>query len=461
MHPSGIVDSKFTDASLTWEQASNSLKDGLVAAKIILQDSDANHLLILKEKVTVHVYSDSSPEGINLELYETSKNSGIFERLFMISDFRSTPNILSAQVGDTAIATYQDTTLPDDMKHISVLDLQASTIIDIAPTIVGYARHMDIKDLNGNEINYPLVDQQYTISSDLIFAKTYTENFVFIVQIQNELNQNVVLSWIKGTSNSTFSSDVGISWIPKNAGKYYITSFVWESLTNPTALTPPISTSVEVIQEDESVQCAKEFDLINSIPGCGPDVVCEPKPAIANFIELREENRNFKKLHCADYVGEWAHLTERGSPYRMDIDWDFVSDIHHEIPTFKIHGLNEKFQPVKVQKQIRFSIEYWDVKRCFDAYAKITDNLTGEVVLEKQYQYECKNRNIGVFDRMMLRVPDRDWEINLPGFYTFELKGDTIDITEEFFVECTSGGCEFLSGEDLKGRQKHQGHYDR
>jgi len=45
-------------------------------------------------------------------------------------------------------------------------------------------------------------------------------------------------------SGQSFSP--ALSWIPTQAGTYTATAFVWESVDNPTALSPPVSTTVTV-----------------------------------------------------------------------------------------------------------------------------------------------------------------------------------------------------------------------
>ena len=208
-------------------------------------------------------------------------------------------------------------------------------------------------------------------------------------------------------------------------------------------------------------QCAVEYDRIIRIPGCpssGDGPVCEPKPLIAKFIEPSDEIATFKKMHCADNVDEWSHRTEHEEgPDNGQIDWKLVSGIHHENPTFDVYGLNEKFQPIKVGKEIRSTIQYWDIVSCFDAETRIVDKLTKEVIFENVYTYKCKDEEVGTFDKMMLRITDDvNWTIKLPGFYILEIESEKINLTEEFFVECTSGGCEFLTGEQLEGRQTYR-----
>ncbi|MDH3766356.1 MAG: hypothetical protein OER82_11190 [Nitrosopumilus sp.] len=60
-------------------------------AKIMLTDFDVPNISSHIDTVTVFVYSDRFLEGIDLTLYETGKNSGVFERTFSLrfTDFRN------------------------------------------------------------------------------------------------------------------------------------------------------------------------------------------------------------------------------------------------------------------------------------------------------------------------------------------------------------------------------------
>jgi hypothetical protein len=56
----------------------------------------------------------------------------------------------------------------------------------------------------------------------------------------------VSLAWITGSLSSGQSFSPALSWIPTQAGSYTATAFVWESVDNPTALSPPVSTTITV-----------------------------------------------------------------------------------------------------------------------------------------------------------------------------------------------------------------------
>ena len=92
------------------------------------------------------------------------------------------------------------------------------------------------------------VGKQVEIASDLKNNQDITQDFAYIVQIQNEDGVTVSLAWLTGTLSPAQSFSPAISWIPSEAGKYQATIFVWESVTNPSALSPTLSLTINVGQ---------------------------------------------------------------------------------------------------------------------------------------------------------------------------------------------------------------------
>jgi len=91
------------------------------------------------------------------------------------------------------------------------------------------------------------VDKQVMIMADLSNGQDRDQKFAYIVQIRDENGVVTSLSWITGslTPGQTFSP--ALSWAPISAGTYTIQIFVWESVNNPDALSPPLLLSVEVV----------------------------------------------------------------------------------------------------------------------------------------------------------------------------------------------------------------------
>ena len=241
---------EYTEAKLEWSQHNFGIVNGTGTAKIILTDFDVPNIPTYIDTVTVFVYSDSFPEGINLMLYETEKNSRIFERIFSLSDTRSAPSVLYVREGDTAIVTYTDDTLPLD--HIfSEIHLMETTLIGTTgpplervptsnPRIVG---------LDSDFVNFPVIGEQILLTSDIVSQQDTPQEFIWIAQTVDSENKVQSLSWINGTINPYSSFSPSTSWIPQSVGEYRTTFFVWESIDNPTALSPPVVLEYVVVSE--------------------------------------------------------------------------------------------------------------------------------------------------------------------------------------------------------------------
>ena len=251
MAPYSFADFHINEAILTWSQANYKITNGTGTAKIIINDNEKNEIPFFAETVKVFVYSDSSREGITIELYETEKDSGKFERTFSFSDSRSAPNILLAREGDTAIAVYTDDPFPEDYLNQTIEYTATALIGSTGPPLERAPINSPrIYDLDYNSINYPVVGEQVLFSSDIANGQDREQKFVWIVQITDSERKTQALSWIDGTLNPQSSFSPTASWMPEVPGEYQATFFVWESITNPTALSPPMEIDFTVVNEN-------------------------------------------------------------------------------------------------------------------------------------------------------------------------------------------------------------------
>lgn len=84
------------------------------------------------------------------------------------------------------------------------------------------------------------------ITADLANGQDREQAFAYLVQIQDGNGVTVSLAWITGSLSAGQSFSPALSWIPTDAGTYTATAFVWESVDNPTALSPPVTTTIIV-----------------------------------------------------------------------------------------------------------------------------------------------------------------------------------------------------------------------
>ncbi len=91
------------------------------------------------------------------------------------------------------------------------------------------------------------VDEQVMVVADLSNGQDRNQNFAYIVQIRDENDSVISLSWITGSLTLWQKFSPALSWTPTAPGSYMIEIFVWESLDNPDALSAPLLLTVEVV----------------------------------------------------------------------------------------------------------------------------------------------------------------------------------------------------------------------
>jgi hypothetical protein len=197
----------------------------------------------------VDVWSDSDAGGIDLTVTETNEATGIFEGtvFFTVTD-ESSGHRLRVAEGDTVTAEYEDNTLPDPYTTADELDITATSLIGtvVPPLERAPIASCRVVDAFGNTLSNVAVDQQVQITCDLANGQDREQAFAYLVQIQDGNGVTVSLAWITGSLSAGQSFSPALSWIPQQAGAYNATTFVWESVDNPTALSPPVTTPITV-----------------------------------------------------------------------------------------------------------------------------------------------------------------------------------------------------------------------
>jgi len=97
-----------------------------------------------------------------------------------------------------------------------------------------------------NKIHY--VDDQIMIMADISNNQDTQQNFAYLTQVRTDDDVVISLSWLTGSLSPRQSFSPAQSWIPAEPGTYHIQVFVWESIDHPSALSPPLSMTVNVIE---------------------------------------------------------------------------------------------------------------------------------------------------------------------------------------------------------------------
>ena len=213
-------------------------------------DPDMNLNPKAVDKFDTNVWSDSDSGGIKLTMTETGQDTGIFQgTVYFTTNFQSSGNRLHVSEGDTVTGEYKDRTLPPPYTPADQLRLTATTFIGtiVPPLERAPASNPRIVDSFGNAINGTVkVGQQIQVTADLANGQNRDQPFAYLVQIQDSNGVTVSLSWITGTLSAGQSLNPAQSWTPSAAGTYTAQIFVWQSIDNPNALSPPLSTTINV-----------------------------------------------------------------------------------------------------------------------------------------------------------------------------------------------------------------------
>ena len=229
-----------------WLEASYAAT-GSGVVRIIDPDMNINPDAV--DSIDAVVYSETFIGGIELTLTETQEASGIFEGTVEFDpESASDGHRLQVTEGDIITASYEDETLPKP-DNGDTLEITATTLIGsiVPPLERAPASNPAIVDAFGNSLASVSVDQQVQITADLTSGQDRDQDFAFLVQIQNEDGVTVELSWIAGTLGAGATFNAAQSWTPSETGSYTATIFVWESVSNPTALSPQLSITIDVV----------------------------------------------------------------------------------------------------------------------------------------------------------------------------------------------------------------------
>lgn len=238
---------KWNEGNIKWLET-----DYLTNSQGIVEVTDPDMNLNPKavDRFDVNVWSTSDTGGIKLVMIETGPNTGIFDGMvYFTTDLRSSGNRLHVTDGDVVTAEYVDRTLPIPFSPSDEQRITATTTIGIAVSPLDRvpASNPRILDSNGHTLDRVTSGQQIQIVSEVTNKEKTQQTFAYLVQIQDSDGITVALSWIAGSLEPNQILSLGQSWEPKSPGKYTAQIFVWQSITNPDALSSPSSLQISVI----------------------------------------------------------------------------------------------------------------------------------------------------------------------------------------------------------------------
>ncbi|MFQ5940407.1 MAG: hypothetical protein ACE5KA_01745 [Nitrososphaerales archaeon] len=215
------------------------------AVKVIVADRDENRDLDVIDSIHVRIWSNSDIEGIDLELQETGKSSGLFEASLALSQERSGDKSLFVSPSDVIVVVYKDVTIPSVSKNIVTKDLFATASIGSITRGIMISRPL-LVDQNDNDISSVEERTQTIIQTSITNVQADEEAFVYVVHIIDDDGFTSKISFATGTLEPYQSISIGRQWTPDKEGAYTIRVFAWNSLTDPSVFSPVKKTTIVV-----------------------------------------------------------------------------------------------------------------------------------------------------------------------------------------------------------------------
>jgi hypothetical protein len=218
-------------------------------ARVKVTDQDMNLNPELVDTLVVEVSSDSDSAGVKVNAIETSNTSGIFEGSFTFSSNQeSSGQRLYAVTGDSIYAKYKDATLPLPYNIQDTLDITSKSKLESNIPVLERVALSDVylADRSGNPVQEIREDNSFQIVGTVHNNQNFKQSFVYIIQIKNEDDIAMEISWIQGQLSANQTLQVSQSWMPDSPGKYKVETYVWNSLKDTLPLAQNLVMPVSV-----------------------------------------------------------------------------------------------------------------------------------------------------------------------------------------------------------------------
>ena len=219
------------------------------SAVIRVVDVDMNLNPESLDNLTIHVFSDSDIAGIEVTAVETSESSGSFVATILLSESStSSGNRLYVLPGDKIFAKYDDHTLPEPFSTSDNLKVETFANVDSSVPSIERIKNSPTVFSNGlgNTLQSFSPNSQIQLIGTISNEHDFNQKFVYLFQIKNDQNIVESLSWVRGEITPNEFLDISQSWTPKKDGVYEIDTFIWNSFADRMALSPSMSTLINI-----------------------------------------------------------------------------------------------------------------------------------------------------------------------------------------------------------------------
>ena len=207
----------------------------------------------------VRVWSHSDREGIPVPIRETSCDSGVFEGQFAAVGDRSLPDqlVLKASDRDVVMAEYVDDTLPPPYAcNDSIVVTSAASITTKRKMSSPLARLVvdDMRIMNERTGGAPAAGDGAHVAIRIKNPEREIQ-FTAALQVSDlegatlELQHQPLTARLNGHATHTFS------WTPRRPGPCIVAVFLWKSMDDPIAYSPPACRSVLVLDQEADDSC--------------------------------------------------------------------------------------------------------------------------------------------------------------------------------------------------------------
>lgn len=124
--------------------------------------------------------------------------------------------------------------------------LQASSSAAYATTYAIMVPSEPIVTEQSGTIHPVTTGQQVIVSTTVQSNANDTRDYVVIIEIRNSNGITENLNWQSGRLEPRGMNQVGVSWIPSEAGAYEIRTFVLSELKNPQLYSAVITSKIDV-----------------------------------------------------------------------------------------------------------------------------------------------------------------------------------------------------------------------
>ena len=202
----------------------------------------------------IQIWSDSDTKGIQIPVYETGTNTGIFEGLVCFSKGGSSEmGLLNVSEGDDVTAGYTDTTLPEPNGPNDKLIISATTQIlsqneKLLPPLERFTvKQVLVTNLVGQVLEKIKEGQSVVVNVTLLNNQQRAQKYELLLQLKAASGgAPVALLSKKGNLNNGMSEEINLILEPLPAGDYTATLFVWQSISSPTALSPQLTFDIRI-----------------------------------------------------------------------------------------------------------------------------------------------------------------------------------------------------------------------